>query len=130
MNPLQPIISSKRIDVVDALRGFAIFGVLLCLCLNISQKAKMDTLLTPIGRMAFTNYVSQTVISIVLFYGIGFKLAGKFGFTFVMGICIIIFLVQIQFSKWWLSKFQFGPLEWAWRSLTHGKKQPFRKAYS
>ncbi len=81
----------------------------------------------PVGRMAFTNYVSQTVISIVLFYGIGFNLAGKFGFTFVMGICLVIFLIQVLFSKSWLSKFQYGPLEWVWRSLTYGKKQPFRK---
>ncbi|HMP29882.1 MAG TPA: DUF418 domain-containing protein, partial [Saprospiraceae bacterium] len=80
----------------------------------------------PVGRMAFTNYVSQTILSILIFYGIGLKLGGKFGFTFVMAICMVIFLIQVQFSKWWLSKFHYGPLEWVWRSLTYGRKQPFK----
>lgn len=76
----------------------------------------------PVGKMALTNYLMQTFIAITLFYGIGFGYAGKFGFTIIMGIAVLIFIFQIVLSTWWLSHFKFGPVEWIWRQLTYGKK--------
>ena len=49
-------------------------------------------------------------------------MAGLLGLTFV------IYLAQIPLSVWWLNRFQFGPIEWLWRSLTYGKRQPWRAA--
>ncbi|GAA4816705.1 DUF418 domain-containing protein [Litoribaculum gwangyangense] len=74
----------------------------------------------PIGKMALTNYLLQTIISITLFYGIGFNFVGKFGFTIVMGIAVIIFALQIILSRFWLNHFKYGPMEWLWRKLTYG----------
>ena len=81
----------------------------------------------PVGKMALSNYIFQTFIAITFFYGIGFGYTGKFGFTVIMGIALLIFIFQIILSRWWLSKFRFGPLEWIWRQLTYGKKLKINK---
>ncbi len=73
----------------------------------------------PVGKMALTNYIMQSTLSIVIFYGIGFGFAGKFGFTFLILYCIIFFAFQIIISSLWLRKFKMGPLEWVWRKLTY-----------
>lgn len=81
----------------------------------------------PVGKMALSNYLFQTLISITIFYNVGFGLAGKFGFTIIIGIVITIFIVQIQLSKLWLKHFRFGPVEWIWRQLTYGKRLKLKK---
>ncbi|WP_445737784.1 DUF418 domain-containing protein [Mariniflexile sp.] len=83
--------------------------------------------LAPAGKMAFTNYIMQTLISITIFYKLGFGLAGKFGFTVITLIAISIFLLQVLFSTFWLKHFRFGPLEWLWRQLTYNKKIEINK---
>ncbi|QDE68221.1 MULTISPECIES: DUF418 domain-containing protein [Myxococcus] len=87
-------------------------------------------LLAPAGRMALTNYLSQTVISLLIFYGYGLGQVGKRGPFACVVICVGIFCVQVLWSHLWLSRFRFGPVEWAWRSLTYGKAQPMRRAVS
>ncbi|NMO19056.1 DUF418 domain-containing protein [Pyxidicoccus fallax] len=83
--------------------------------------------LAPVGRMALTNYLSQTVISLFIFYGYGLGLITKVGPVGVFALCLPIFAVQVVFSHLWLSRFRFGPAEWVWRSLTYGKAQPMRR---
>lgn len=77
-----------------------------------------------VGRMALTNYLAQgLVIGLVLFgVGPGLALAGKAGTCVMVGIAIAGFAAQMLISGWWLSRFQYGPAEWAWRALTYGKK--------
>lgn len=77
--------------------------------------------LIPMGRMALTNYLSQTIIMIVIFYKFGFNLFGKIGLIQTMGIAILILVGQIILSNIWLRYFKYGPLEWLWRSLTYKK---------
>lgn len=74
----------------------------------------------PVGKAALSNYLFQTGISIILFYGFGFKLTGKFGFTYIMLFGLGVFITQIIMSKVWLSHFRYGPMEWLWRKLTYG----------
>lgn len=81
----------------------------------------------PIGKMALTNYLLQSLICVGLFYGFGLNLIGKLGPFEGMGIVILILFFQYLFSRWWLSLFQFGPLEWVWRSLTYGRWQNMKK---
>jgi len=97
------------------------------LALIYSKKPKLLKLIAPAGRMAFTNYISQTVISIFLFYGLGLGFAGQFGFTMIIGIALLIFLCQVVFSTFWLKIFRYGPLEWIWRQCTYKKRLPLRK---
>jgi uncharacterized protein len=76
-----------------------------------------------LGRMALTNYLMQTVINSIIFNGIGFGLAGQIGPSIYVLWFVLLIILQIIFSKWWLSKYRFGPVEWLWRSLTYKKWQ-------
>lgn len=79
------------------------------------------------GRMALTNYVGQTVIANLIFSGIGFGLYGSMDRVEVYLVMIVIWAVQILFSAWWLARYNFGPLEWAWRGLTYWQRPGMRK---
>jgi len=73
------------------------------------------------GRMALSNYLLQTIIANLIFSGIGLGLFGLFDFSTVFLIMIGIWITQIFFSLWWLSRYCYGPFEWVWRGLTYGK---------
>ena len=73
------------------------------------------------GRMALTNYIGQSVIGIVLFYGIGFGIGATVGLIYVEIIAVGVFLFEAIASRGWLSVFRFGPWEWIWRCLTYGR---------
>ena len=80
-----------------------------------------------VGRMALTNYISQSIICTLLFFGIGFGLFGQIDRWLQIILVFLIWIIQLIWSKPWLEKFRFGPLEWLWRSFTYGKKQKFIK---
>jgi uncharacterized protein len=84
--------------------------------------------LAPVGRMALTNYLGQSVICIFIFYGFGLGWYGRVGPTAALGIAVAVFAAQAAVSAWWLRRFRFGPAEWAWRSLTYRRRQPLRLA--
>jgi len=83
--------------------------------------------LAKVGRMALTNYLLQSAICSILFFGYGFALYGKVGIALGVLLTIAIYAVNILFSSWWLARFRFGPMEWLWRTLTYGKRQPLRR---
>ncbi len=64
------------------------------------------------GRMSFTNYVGQSLVMAVLFYGYGFAQWGRFGATTAVAIATAIFAGQAVLSMWWLRYFRYGPMEW------------------
>jgi uncharacterized protein len=114
--------------------SFVIGGPLLAACyisiISLLSLTKVGArLLVPIGkvgRMALSNYVLQSILCAILFNGYGFGLlGGRIGMAGLWGISLAVYLMQIPLSVWWLGRFQFGPLEWLWRSLTYGQKQPF-----
>jgi uncharacterized protein len=80
-----------------------------------------------VGRMAFTNYLTHTIVCTFLFYGWGLGLYGRVSRTGQFGIVLAVWAAQLIISPWWLDHFQFGPMEWLWRSLTYWKLQPMRK---
>jgi uncharacterized protein len=82
--------------------------------------------LIPMGRMALSNYLSQTLIMIVIYYNFGFNLFGRIGLIQTTGIAILILVLQIIISNIWLRHFRFGPIEWLWRSLTYKKRIKIR----
>ena len=89
---------------------------------NIKWKKRLSVF-KEMGRMAFTNYLMQTVLNIFIFNGIGFGLAGKTGPSIYILWFIVLIAGQIIFSRWWLTRYRFGPVEWLWRSLTYMKWQ-------
>lgn len=82
-----------------------------------------------VGRMALTNYLTQSLVFGFVLFGIGpgLALAGKLGTTAIVGIVIGFFTLQVFFSRWWLRRYAFGPAEWVWRALTYGERPPFKK---
>jgi uncharacterized protein len=108
------------------LRTIGIFGLIMLLFKSGWFKW-LFALLRPVGQMAFTNYLTQSLICGIIFYGIGFGMYGKFERHEVYYVVGAIWVVQIIWSNIWLRFFHFGPMEWAWRSLTYWKKQPFKK---
>ncbi len=76
--------------------------------------------LAPAGRMALTTYVSQTLLGVGLFYGVGLGLRGHAGAADCVLIALALFSLQCAASALWLRRFRFGPLEWCWRRGTYG----------
>jgi uncharacterized protein len=87
---------------------------------------RLVTLFAPVGRMALTNYLMQSIICVVLSYGFGLALWWRIGAAQAMAIAAAIIVVQIPLSVWWLSRFRFGPIEWIWRRLTYGRPLALR----
>jgi uncharacterized protein len=75
--------------------------------------------------MALTNYLAQTVLSL----GIArlFHLYGQAEMWLGLVLCLVIFPLQTAWSRWWLSRYRFGPLEWLWRCLTYGFVPPMKR---
>jgi uncharacterized protein len=82
--------------------------------------------LAPVGRMALTNYLLQTVICVLIFYGYGFGQFGRFGARTATLIALAIFLFQILMSAFWLKYFSYGPMEWIWRRLSYRQRLNLR----
>lgn len=84
---------------------------------------------TPYGRMGLTNYEMQGVLGALLFSAWGFgSIFGTWGTTEVFLLGIVVYALQIIFSRYWLQYFLYGPLEWIWRSATYLKWQPLVKS--
>ncbi|MBT8107642.1 MAG: DUF418 domain-containing protein, partial [Gammaproteobacteria bacterium] len=79
-----------------------------------------------VGRMALTNYLAHSIILTTVFYGYGFGLYGSVPRFWQMGFVLAVVALQLLWSKWWLERYRFGPVEWLWRSLTYGQRQPMR----
>ena len=76
--------------------------------------------------MALPNYLTHSMLYLVLFTGVGLGLYGEVGPAARVALAIIIFAAQMAFSRWWLAHYRFGPAEWVWRTLTYRQRQPMR----
>ncbi len=72
------------------------------------------------GRMAFTNYLTQSLVFAAVFNGFG--LFGRIPTAAAAASGVAFYSVQLGFSRWWLARHRFGPFEWVWRSLTYGRR--------
>ena len=77
-----------------------------------------------VGRTAFTNYLLQTLVATTVFYGHGLGLFGSVSRAEALGMVVAFWVIQVLFSVLWLHVFRFGPVEWLWRTLTYGERQP------
>lgn len=82
--------------------------------------------LAGVGRMAFTNYIAQSLICTSIFYGFGLSLFGQLSRWQLVPIVLIVWVLQWSASAWWLARFRYGPLEWVWRRLTYWQPLPNR----
>jgi uncharacterized protein len=82
----------------------------------------------PVGRMALTAYVGQTVAGSLFFLGLGLGLLGTVGNAVTIPVAVALFAVEMVGCRWWLGRYHYGPLEWLWRSLTLLRPQRFVRA--
>lgn len=80
--------------------------------------------LAPAGRMALTNYLLQSVIGTLVFYGYGLAQWGRIDRVGQFGLVLGVFALQVLASRWWLARFHFGPVEWLWRAATYLRWPP------
>ena len=90
-----------------------------CFALLWPKAHRIVGLLAAPGRMALTNYLSQTILGILIFYGIGFGFYRSLGPWEFTAVAVAIFAVQIVWSRLWLQRFRQGPMESLWRRLTY-----------
>ena len=83
--------------------------------------------LAPAGRMALTNYLLQSLVCMVWFYGFAF---GHYGMPRARQLVFVavVYVLQVGFSHWWLARFRYGPMEWFWRGFTYRQVPPWRVA--
>lgn len=107
----------------------ACLGYLGVLVLMVHSKSRLSKirLLAPVGRMALTNYLLQSLLSATFFFGYGF---GRWGMGRAWQVVYVfaVFALQVAFSHWWLGRFRYGPMEWLWRAITYWKLPAMRLA--
>ncbi|TMI65208.1 MAG: DUF418 domain-containing protein [Bacteroidetes bacterium] len=119
-------VSFEFYEISRTFRALGIFGLIMLLYKSGWFKW-LFALMRPVGQMAFTNYLMQSFLVGLYFYGVGFGMYGKLERHQIYYVVAATWALEIVWSHIWLHYFRFGPLEWAWRSLTYWKKQPFRK---
>ena len=110
------------------LTAFGYIGAIGLLYLKNKDAACWKILAYP-GRMALTNYIGQSLIGMLIYYGTGFGFGADTGLIYVELTVLCVFAFQICFSALWLHYFRFGPLEWIWRCLTYLRLFPIFKKY-
>lgn len=117
-------ISSTAFDVHQI--TLSVFYISVITLVYWKSKPLLLRLLIAVGRMGLTTYLCGTAFGALTFFGYGLGLIGHIGVTASVISGIIFFGLQIPFSNWWLARYQFGPVEWLWRSLTFMKIQAWK----
>jgi uncharacterized protein len=104
------------------------YGALILAIANLASGKALLGWAAPLGRMAFTNYLAQSLIFGWIFYGYGLGLFGSIGAAKAFAIGLAVYIAQVFFSAWWLGRYRYGPVEWLWRTLMYGTLQPMSLA--
>lgn len=104
-----------------------VYVALFVLLFQRSKGKRIMSVLAPVGKTAFSNYIAQTLIGNFVFLGAGLGYLGQVGPVYFTIFGIVVFTLQIIISTTWLRYFNYGPIEWIWRSATYKKWQPLRK---
>jgi uncharacterized protein len=127
------VAATKFLPTVSALIAIIedqyLAGPILCLgyasALTLSYikhpKRKIYRHFSQVGKMALTNYLTQSLVLTFLAYGWGLGLALKLNGLQVLLISFLLYFAQVVLSGLWLKKFKYGPLEWIWRCVTYWK---------
>ena len=118
---LGSIVANEPFRVL-AVVGYAALAVLL-----IRPGGWLTERIAAVGRAAFTNYLGTSILVSAIFCGWGLGLFGSVSRAAIYLVAPMVWLIMLAWSKPWLERFQYGPLEWAWRSLARWEIQPMRK---
>jgi uncharacterized protein len=112
---------------LNPLHAVGAFGYAALIILLFGRPSALARRFAAVGRAAFTNYLGSTIVGSLLFYGTFGGLYGELSRGQVWLFVPPIWLAMLLWSKPWLDRYNYGPLEWAWRSLARWKWQPMRK---
>lgn len=130
---------AAEFDRVTALAIFFFWGAIPRIMLTVGYAAALLLLIghfrnhpvlarvAATGRAAFSNYLGTSIVMTTVFYGYGFGLFGEVGRAEVWVFVLGAWIIMLAWSKPWLEKYHYGPLEWLWRSLARGKMQAMRR---
>ncbi len=104
--------------------GYACVLIILC---NSDRWRWITRVFSPVGRMALTAYITHGILILIFIHPFGIYIRPDISPALGWLVAMIMFLGLSLFSHYWLKLFQFGPLEWLWRSLTYGEFQPMSK---
>lgn len=107
--------------IINSWSNLAFMIVLVATFILIYQKdslRKFLSKLVPFGKMSLTNYILQSIVGCFIYYRYGLGLVEYTGATYSLLIGIVLFILQLYFCKWWLSKHKQGPLEYIWHKAT------------
>ncbi|MEZ5565174.1 MAG: DUF418 domain-containing protein [Gammaproteobacteria bacterium] len=124
-HPVATAMTKLVIDVRRFALAFGYMGLILWFC-HVPTGQAIKRPLVAVGRMALTNYMAQSLLCAMIFYGFGFGLYGRLRGYELYGAVAAIWAVEITWSVWWLAHFRIGPFEWLWRSLTYKQRQAWR----
>ena len=103
------------------------WAALIMLLIQTRASAAVRARLAAAGRMAFTNYLVTSIVMTTIFYGYGLGLFGSVGRLPLYLFCFGMWAAMLLWSKPWLERYHYGPLEWLWRSLSRWRIQPMKK---
>ncbi len=103
------------------------YAALVGCAVGYSWPVRFFRLFAPLGRMAFSNYILQSLVFCWIFFGYGLGWFAHMSVTAAFSVGVSVYVLQMIGSALWLQHFRFGPLEWLWRSLMYGRSQPMRK---
>ena len=129
-NPMQPGLAGQLVNVAGTISLPALSACYASLVALLAVSARWRALVQPfaaVGRTALTTYLMQSIICTLLFYSYGLGWFGRVGPAIGLIPTFVVYAAQVWFANWWLARYQFGPVEWVWRSLTYGKRQPMRR---
>jgi len=98
--------------------SFFYLSAIACL-MSFAPARKILGLLAPAGKMALSNYLMQSLIASLVFYGYGLGLWAQWGRAELALFVVLVFIGQVIFSNIWLGYFRYGPMEWCWRAITY-----------
>ncbi|MEQ4575752.1 MAG: DUF418 domain-containing protein [Gammaproteobacteria bacterium] len=128
---LEPYMDPGRLDLrlSSAFALSSVAGLLMCLgyLAWVARWRGALAWLAPAGRMALSNYVLQSLLCTWIFYGYGLGYFERLPRAWQLPFATGLFLLQVAASAWWLRRFRFGPLEWAWRAFTYLQWPPLRR---
>lgn len=80
-----------------------------------------------VRRMVLSNYLMHSGVMTTIFYSYGLSLYAEVPRLWQQASVLALVTLQLIISPWWLKCFNFGPVEWLWRSLTYGQRQLMRR---
>ncbi len=123
-----PLLFFSLIAIGQPVQVVMAFGYAALIVLLARKQGALALRIAAAGRVAFTNYLGTSVLGAFLFYGDGLSLFGELSRFQAWLVVPCFWLIMLAWSKPWLDRFQYGPLEWLWRTLARLEFQPMRKA--